>query len=644
MSAESSGVRQCWIDIAKAESTGDYEKALKAANKLIKQYPKETQAFKCKLIALIQLGQFDEALALLKKTPNHQMGDVSFEKAYIYYRKNQNDEALIELDKADGGETRVLELRGQLLYRLERFQDALEAYTKLIRSHSDEYDETRRANLVAVVSQLESLGVRQEPQADLDTFEQLYNGACHLIECERYSEAVALLDKAQGKLLHVKSTILTTLVEDGLTDEEIEEELAIILIQKAFSLQKLGKPDEALKIYVSSYRRKRPSIGVEQPANVASQCDKTKLSRRQRRTLLFNQALVHLLSNQHEPCKKALKELEEQYGQLDEAALLEAALFVRQKKVQAALEAVGKLAGRAEAQLLAAQIHINNGNFDEGVEILSKLPSELVHSAALTNLVVSVCCAQGRVDDAVRAINSAISDADANKDSARLECFLNKSASLSLAHNRADEAIKVLERLRKNAPNDVSVLCRLIKAYGTSPKAAEYVKELERLDKQGSSKQAEQAQDVDELEAADWVLYGQRYKQKKETKKDAVEDTEIVTGKLRKRKRKRKVRLPKNYDPNVAPDPERWIPKRERAAYKKKVNKKYKDRDIGRGTQGAAASANNDKIDYSKPGVSGNVVAEHSSPKPTSPMAEGPRQQRPAAQAKKPKKKKGGKW
>lgn len=37
MAADSSGLRQCWVDIAKAESTGDYDRALKAANK--SKYP-----------------------------------------------------------------------------------------------------------------------------------------------------------------------------------------------------------------------------------------------------------------------------------------------------------------------------------------------------------------------------------------------------------------------------------------------------------------------------------------------------------------------------------------------------------------------------------------------------------------------------
>jgi signal recognition particle subunit SRP72 len=43
-------------------------------------------------------------------------------------------------------------------------------------------------------------------------------------------------------------------------------------------------------------------------------------------------------------------------------------------------------------------------------------------------------------------------------------------------------------------------------------------------------------------------------------------------------------------DPNVPIDPERWLAREERAAYRKNRGKKHRDREIGRGTQGAVAS------------------------------------------------------
>lgn len=37
----------------------------------------------------------------------------------------------------------------------------------------------------------------------------------------------------------------------------------------------------------------------------------------------------------------------------------------------------------------------------------------------------------------------------------------------------------------------------------------------------------------------------------------------------KKTKKKRKRKLPKNYNPDVDPDPERWLPKRERQGYRR---------------------------------------------------------------------------
>jgi hypothetical protein len=69
----------------------------------------------------------------------------------------------------------------------------------LLRNHSDAFDDTRRSNLLAIEAKLESLGVCQEVSKDLDTFEQYFNAACHLIEKEKYTEALTLINKSLGK-------------------------------------------------------------------------------------------------------------------------------------------------------------------------------------------------------------------------------------------------------------------------------------------------------------------------------------------------------------------------------------------------------------------------------------------------------------
>lgn len=68
-----------------------------------------------------------------------------------------------------------------------------------------------------------------------------------------------------------------------------------------------------------------------------------------------------------------------------------------------------------------------------------------------------------------------------------------------------------------------------------------------------------------------------------------------------KKKKKRKPRLPKNYDPSVPPDPERWLPLRERSYYRKS-RRKGGVATTARGTQGSSAASANlmSQLDASK--------------------------------------------
>lgn len=49
-------------------------------------------------------------------------------------------------------------------------------------------------------------------------------------------------------------------------------------------------------------------------------------------------------------------------------------------------------------------------------------------------------------------------------------------------------------------------------------------------------------------------------------------------------------KLPKNCDPKSTPDPERWLPMRERSYYRGRKKGKKKEQ-VGRGTQGATSGA-----------------------------------------------------
>lgn len=92
--------------------------------------------------------------------------------------------------------------------------------------------------------------------------------------------------------------------------------------------------------------------------------------------------------------------------------------------------------------------------------------------------------------------------------------------------------------------------------------------------------------DVVALESSCWSLSSKtKYIKKAIIRADGKEVKEN-----KKKKRKRKRILPKNYDPTVDPDPERWLPKWQRSTTKKKSDKRKGTRDVvGKGTQGSAA-------------------------------------------------------
>ena len=100
--------------------------------------------------------------------------------------------------------------------------------------------------------------------------------------------------------------------------------------------------------------------------------------------------------------------------------------------------------------------------------------------------------------------------------------------------------------------------------------------------------------DVDELTSKSDQFLMNKYNIKKATK-GTTQTVEIVASKKR---RKKKPRLPKNFDPRVHPNPERWTPKWERSAFKRM--KKKKAHDVSKGTQG---------------GTTGDSIYDHSGPK-----------------------------
>lgn len=82
------------------------------------------------------------------------------------------------------------------------------------------------------------------------TYELCYNTACILLSQGNFGKAEEKLKKAEEMC---RSTFEG---EEDLTEAELENEIAIIRVQLAYCLQKLGRHDEANKIYNSVLKNK----------------------------------------------------------------------------------------------------------------------------------------------------------------------------------------------------------------------------------------------------------------------------------------------------------------------------------------------------------------------------------------------------
>lgn len=105
---------------------------------------------------------------------------------------------------------------------LELYEKSFDLYKEIIKSTNDDYEEERKTNLSAVAAQLVKEGSKRDvPNFDDKTYELVYNRACALVETKKFSEA-------EQKLRLSEKLCRETLEEDGMTEEDIENELAII--------------------------------------------------------------------------------------------------------------------------------------------------------------------------------------------------------------------------------------------------------------------------------------------------------------------------------------------------------------------------------------------------------------------------------
>ncbi|NXI19963.1 SRP72 protein, partial [Irena cyanogastra] len=646
-----------WSEVNRCGQNGDFARALKSVNKILQINKDDVTALQCKVVCLIQNGNFKEALGVINTHTKVLTSDViAFEKAYCEYRLNRIESALKTIQSASQQTDKLKELYGQVLYRLERYDDCLAAYRDLIRNSQDEYEEERKTNLSAVVAAQstwekvvpEDLGLREA------TYELCYNSACALIGQGKLNEAMKKLQKAE-------ELCRQSLSEDSdVTEEDIEAELAIIHGQMAYIMQLQGRTEDALQLYNQIIKLKPTDVGllavianniitINKDQNVFDSKKKVKLtnaegvehklSKKQLQAIEFNKALLAMYTNQADQCRKLSASLQSQSPEHLLPVLIQAAQLCREKQHA---KAVGLLqdfadqhpASAAEIKLTMAQLKIAQGSVTKACMILRSI-EELQHKPGMVSALVTMYSHEEDIDSAIEVFTQAIQWYQQHQARTNNGCcvfqpkspvhlsLIREAANFKLKHGRKKEAISDLEELWKQNPKDVHTLAQLISAYSlVDPEKAKVLsKHLP------SSDTLSLKVDVDALENS----HGATYVRKKAGKLTGDnQQKEQGQGEVKKKKKKKKGKLPKNYDPKVTPDPERWLPMRERSYYRGRKKGKKKDQ-VGKGTQGSTTTGSSE-LDASR-----TASSPPTSPRPGSGAAVSatsnvipPRHQKPA--------------
>ncbi|TRX92925.1 hypothetical protein FHL15_006063 [Xylaria flabelliformis] len=234
--------------LLRASTIQDHDEVLKLANAAIKASKSDIDASHTRVVALLKLDRFDDALRAIAEGGDALEARCVLEKAYALYKTGHLQEARDAAEKAPSAEAAsrpFRHLRAQIAYRAESFPDAASIYRDLASDqasqHGDESD--IRINLLATNAQLEWAGIgnraddgeRQSSRADLESFETAYNAACLHIARAELAKASILLKRARD---------LCEASED-LSPEEKKAELLPIMVQHVYVLAQLGKDSEA---------------------------------------------------------------------------------------------------------------------------------------------------------------------------------------------------------------------------------------------------------------------------------------------------------------------------------------------------------------------------------------------------------------
>ncbi|KAK4694196.1 signal recognition particle subunit SRP72, partial [Lecanoromycetidae sp. Uapishka_2] len=560
----------------------DHEEVLRACNASLKASKNDLDTQHIKFVALLKLDRDEDALRVLEESGDRLKQRVGIERAYALYKIGELEEAK-DTAKVIADDRGARHVEAQASYRSEDFVNAAALYKDLAGEHATLEGEENdvRINSGATDAQLEwtrqgDLVVKKKAgREDLEAFETAYNAAylCNAL--------------------------------DELTDQEKTAELLPISVQQLYVLSKLGKNEEAEKLASDISVEDISDLSTKQIAqnnklasgstasnpylahrvfHSTEKLPKTdNLFRLQAEKMQQNGLALDLLASKSKAVIKATNRILSEASptispHINNISVLNAAAHAQSQLAKMGLKEIlpllEKRPGDIGLVMTVIQLYVLTNNHGSAVTVLESLikhlsdcaipaDQDVLYAPGLVALQVSLYSSQGRKSQIKTVLAKA---ASYWRHKSKPPTSLLQAAGSSLLDSPDPQhqsiARNIFDTLHQQDPSSKYATAGYVAAHAlTSPEKV--------------------AAEADTLTPVQRLIAGIDITALEEAGVPSLPSTIAITNRKRPldekpkptKKRFRKSKLPKDYDPSKPPDPERWLPLRDRSTYKPKGKK-----------------------------------------------------------------------
>ncbi|KAF4460631.1 signal recognition particle subunit SRP72 [Fusarium albosuccineum] len=572
--------------LLRQSSIADHDEVLKAANSALKADKNDTVSQHTRIVALLKLDRFDDALRAIAEGSTILHSRCVLEHAYALYKTGKLDEATSVLQSAGIENKRSFRhVAAQVAYRAERFDEARSIYSRLLDTDAADEENDLSINLRAAFAQSNWLGYSSANSIavqDSDGFELCYNAACAHIARGSLETAADLLQRA----------IRLCDASDDLTEEDKQAEMRPILSQQAYVHAKLAQNN----LVALEPKAENPYLLQRRFASMTDKEKEAKLFKHQSNILRRNNLVVDLqvfkAPGVQRRTNALLADVEHPTTSADAGILsvLNAAASTQGTNGKQLLRSLQNLSQKRPRDvglvLTIVQIQLNEGHTGSALSILESFlqrldkaeapdAQDVRFSPSLVALVVTLLRVQGRESSAKAELVKAATHWQSRHASSATSLLEEAGVELMKSSNAQDLQLAGASFQRlfdEQKGSDIAAAGLVASLAPSNPSRVE-----QHLQTLPSVDSLIEGIDVQALLSAGVATTSTKTSQgvKRAAPQESAERT---------RKRRRKIRLPKNYAEGTKPDPERWLPLRDRSSYRPKGKKGKKK--AGEATQG----------------------------------------------------------